>query len=163
MIMEMIADIDGQAHKVIYIEYHGRRVHSVVTAYFVEKSINGPYWRCSTWDFEKDCHKYEKFMYYRSGDGGDMRAIQAPHYIKGAKASYWMHPDARFNGRPKNIIKRFAPMSFNGDPNPFHNSRQVYSLDYCKYCKKYYDEDCCDKHHVIEDGKLRYHDGSLAE
>lgn len=159
----MTVNIDGAVHKVIYIEYQGRRPFSVITAYFVAKSTNAPYWRCCDWDYEKDCRGHEKFMHYRSGDGGDMKAIQAPHYIPLAGASYWLHPDARFKGRPKNISKRDKPMEFNGDPNPFNNSRQIYSVDYCKYCKKHYDQDCCDKHHVIEEGELKYIDGSLVQ
>lgn len=161
--MDLTIDIDGELHKVIYIAYIGRRVHDVVTVYYVPNATGGPYWRCCYWDFEKDCREIERFMHYRSGDGGDMKEIQAPHFTPGANVSYWMHPDARFKGRPKNTTKRDTPMKFNGDPNPFNNSRQIYSIDYCKYCKKHYDQDCCDKHHVIEEGELRYHDGSLVD
>lgn len=161
--MEITINIDGTIHKVIYIEYQGRRVHSVVTVYYVPKSTIGSYWRCCTWDFEKDCRGYERFMHHNSGSGGDIKKLQAPHYIPGSTASYWMHPDAKFKGQPKNIIRRDSPMKFNGDPNPFNRSREIYSVDYCKYCKKYYDQDCCDKHHTIENGELRYYDGSLVE
>lgn len=160
---DMTFQYNGDLHKVLYIEYHGRRVHSVITAFYVPKSNYGPYWRCCSWDFEKDCRGYEKFMHYHSGSGGEIAELQAPRYIKGSNASYWIHADAKFNGKPTNIIKRERPMMFNGDPNPFNNSRQIFSVDYCKYCKKYYDEDCCDEHHVIENGELKYVDGTLAD
>jgi hypothetical protein len=161
--MEMTIEINRELQRVIYIEYQGRRVHDVITAFFVPKSNGGPYWRCCNWDFEKDCRQIERFMHYHSGSGGNMKEIQAPHYIPNTSASYWMDADAKFKGRPKNIIKREKPMLFGGEPNPFNRSREIYSVDYCKYCKKYYDQDSCDEHHVFEEGELRYHDGGLVE
>lgn len=143
--------------RVIYILYHGRRVHDVIA------EENG---YCRHFDFETDCKEIEKFMYMLSGSGGSIKELQAPHLAKPGTSTYWIHQDARFKRgtRPINITRRERPIKFNGDPNPFNNGRQFYASSYCKICNRYYDEDDCPDHHTVNDnGELIYFDGSKAE
>lgn len=149
---------------VIYIEYIDGLPHSVQTMFFVETATK-PYWRVCTFDFETDCKECELFMFYNSGSGGSPKELQAPHFIDGANASYWMHSKAKFKGKTKaiNAVRLDKLIEFNGNPNPFENGREIYGQDYCKFCEKWYDEDACPEHHVINDnGELEYMDGSKA-
>jgi hypothetical protein len=141
--------------RVVYIEYQGLQVHSVTAE---EDGIQYHF------DFDKDCKEFEKFMFYHSGSGGKITEIQAPHYAQFyKKASYWIHPEAKIKGRPINILKRKSPIKYKGDPNPFNNGREIRGQEYCKFCKKWYDEDACPDHHVIVEGELKYFDGSEIE
>ena len=88
-------------------------------------------------------------MFQDVGGGGKITQLQAPHYVKAGGASYWMHPNAKFKGKPKNIIRRDKPISYNGDPNPFNHGREIYGTDYCKFCNKWYDQDACPDHHIV--------------
>lgn len=141
--------------RVVYIEYHGRRPHSVIA----EK--NGFQYH---FDFDYDCKKIERFMYYHSGSGGKITDIQPPHFCNeytGGK--YWMHPDAKFKGKAINAKRIEYPVKYNKDPNPFNNGREIYGQDYCKFCKKWYDQDACPDHHIVNDeGELQYFDDSNA-
>lgn len=140
-------------HRVVYIEYHGRRPHSVITDH------NGI--QCN-WDFDMDCKEIERFMYYNSGSGGKITDIEPPHWIRGYKhGSYWIHEDAAFNGKAKNGVKRLKPFKYKNDPNPFNHGRHICGTDYCAKCNKWYDEDACPEHHTVNDeGELVYYDGT---
>jgi hypothetical protein len=143
---EIIFDYKGRNLNVIYIEYHGRRPHSVETACF-DNDPNNTHYIAATFDFEKDCAGCEKFMYYNSGMGGSYLELQPPQYSDGAKGtSYWMHPKAKFKGVPKNITKRDKPIKYKGNPNPFDFAREIFDVIYCKKCKAYYDENACPTH-----------------
>lgn len=142
--------------RVVYIEYHDGIPHSAIA------EQNG-YIR--NFDFEPDCKEIEMFMYYNSGSGGEIRKIQAPHYADEYKgATYWMHKDAKYRGKPINITRLDTPITYDGNPNPFDNARQIYAQEYCKMCNKYYDEDACPDHHEVNDnGELIYIDGTKAD
>lgn len=132
-----------EVHHIIYIEYHGRNVHTVITT-------EDGYLR--DWDFELDCKGIEKYMYHNSGSGGNITELQPPHWADEYKhGSYWIHPTAKFKGKAKNGVRRFKPILYKGDPNPFNNGRRIYGTEYCETCDKYYDEDACPKHHTVND------------
>lgn len=143
--------------RVVYIEYIGGKPHAVVAE---DEGYQNHF------DFEDDCKEQELFMFYHSGSGGKITDLEAPHFVKeGAEASYWMHPKAKYKGKTKaiNAIRLDKAIEYNGNPNPFENGREIYGQDYCKFCEKWYDEDACPEHHVVnEEGELEYMDGSKA-
>lgn len=146
--------------EVVYIEYHNGIPHSVTCS-------NNDY--CRHYDFEKDPNDEDGLMYYNSGGGGSIKELQAPQYIDDYNgASYWMHESASFKGVPVNIKKLDTPIElFKGIINPFDEdiSHEVFGMDYCKFCDKWYDENSCDEHHVwdVETGELKYFDGTKVE
>lgn len=148
-------------HRVVYIEYHGRNVHAVITDDKKEGETEFDGYR-NDWDFELDCKECEKYMFYNSGSGGSIKEIRAAHWAPHAKdCSYWIHPDADLIGKVKNGVRKFKPFKYKGDPNPFNNGREIYGQDYCKFCNKWYDQDACPDHHIVNDqGELQYFDGS---
>lgn len=153
----MIFKHNDKEHIVIYIEYQDGIPHAAITMYWVD-SAKEPYWRYVDWDFEIDPKEIEKFMYYNSGSGGG-RTIRLPQYIDSFKGgAYWIAPEAKIK---KNITRLQTPIEYEGDPNPFNNGREIYGTDYCKFCEKWYDQDACPEHHIInENGELQYFDGS---
>ncbi|MBB2951941.1 hypothetical protein [Sphingobacterium sp. JUb56] len=149
--------------EVVYIEYQDGVPHQVTC------SDNG---YCDHFDFYKSCYDDENLMYYHSGGGGSIRDLQAPTYVDGYNgASYWMHESASFSDKykPKNITRLKNPLPLrNNIIDPFNEelSHEVYgTIDYCKFCDKYYDENGCDDHHVWdeENGVLKYIDGTEVE
>ena len=143
--------------KVVYIEYIDGKPHSVTASHEGFQSH---------FDYEDDCKECGMFMFYHSGSSGKITDLQAPHFIDGANASYWMHPTAKFKGKTKaiNATRLDSPIEYNGNPNPFENGREIYGQDYCKFCEKWYDEDACPEHHIVnDDGELEYFDGSPVE
>lgn len=133
-------------HRIVYIEYIGGQPHSVTTDKFDGYQHQ--------FDFMPDCKECELFMFYNAGMGGKITELQAPHFVKeGAQAAYWMHPKAKYNGKTKaiNAVMLDKPIEYNGNPNPFENGREIYGQDYCKFCEKWYDEDACPEHHVVND------------
>ncbi len=143
-------------HRVVYIEYVDDRPFNVIT------EVNGIQHH---FDFEMECYGGDSFMFYHSGSGGRITDIQAPHFVKGANASYWMHPSAKFKGgkKAKNAVKLEKPIEYREGANPFDNGREIYAQDYCKFCEKWYDQDACPEHHRInEQGELEYYDGTPA-
>lgn len=160
---ELTFELDKSIHRVVYIEYHGKRPHSVITD---EKNDNGN-WDgfMNHFDFELDCKQIEKFMFHNSGSGGKITEIQAPTYAKGTTdVFYWMHPAAKFSGKPKNIKKLPTPIKWNGTANPFKRGRFIYQVNYCKICDKYFDQDLCSDHHSENDkGEIEYPDGSIQD
>lgn len=138
--------------RIVYIEYCGRNVHSVTAEHH---GIQHHF------DFELDCKGIEKYMFYYSGSGGKMTQLFGHTIVKGADMSYWIHTDARFKNKPKNFPRRFKPVKYRKSANPFDNGREIYGQDYCKFCKKWYDQDACPEHHIVSnEGELEYFDGS---
>ncbi len=144
-------------HRVVYIEYHDGIPFDVITDEFDGYMHH--------FDFEPDCKGFEKLMFHNTGSGGKITAIQAPHIADGCTGvAYWMHPEAKFKGRPKNITRIEAPIEIDGHINPFELGRKIGGVEYCKFCDKWYDEDLCPEHHIITDeGDLQYFDGSPHE
>jgi len=140
--------------EIVYIEYQDDNPHSVVIAELGK-------WSVDIYDFEPDCKSYELFMHYNSGSGGLALEIPAPTYIDGCKdtCKYWIHPQAKLKGLPKNITKIETPLEINGSTNPFDNSREVFQIIYCKFCDKYLDEDWCEHLTEDEDGNVCYTNG----
>lgn len=151
-------------HRIVYIEYHGRKVHAIVTDEKKEEDtlFDG---FCNHFDFEIDCQKSYNFMFYLSGGGGKITELHPPSYINGVTGvTYWIHPEAHFKGKPKNIIQRINPIRYKGNPNPFNCAREIYQQNYCKICGKFYDENYCSAHHSInENDELVYPDGTIEE
>ncbi|PWK20297.1 hypothetical protein LV89_03840 [Arcicella aurantiaca] len=158
MTFEVNSGRKTELHRIVYIEYQNGKPHEVITDNF-----DG---FMAFFDFEEDCHSSDEFMFFESGGGGKITEIQAPHYDESCGiASYWIHPEANFKeGRfPINCVQLDAPIQYNGNSNPFENGRKVYSLDYCKFCDKFYDEYGCEEHFddTDDEGNLKYFDGSL--
>ncbi len=150
-------------HRIIYIEYIDGFPHSVTT------DVDGIAWH---FDFEPDCQDIELFMFREVGSGGRITDLQAPHFVRSTNRSYWLHPEAKFKGRskPKNMVRIDSPIQYTAkspklkDCNPFNHGREIYRTDYCKFCEKWYDDDACPAHHVVnERGELEYADGSKCE
>lgn len=154
---EMIFEHDYARRKytlqVVYIEYIDGQPHSVTASH------DGI--QCH-FDFESDCKQAQLFMFYHSGSGGTITELQAPHFVDGGNAAYWMHPDTSFKAGTDaiNATRLNAPIEYEGKPNPFDNGREVYGQDYCDVCGVWYDEDACPDHHTVNDeGELVYIDG----
>ena len=115
-----------ELHRIVYIEYINGKPHEVITDNF-----NG---FMTFFDFEKDCNSSGEFMFFESGGGGKITEIQSPHYVKsGGTASYWIHhPEASFKegSFPINCFQINIPIEYDGNPNPFENGREVYSLGF---------------------------------
>src|SRR5687767_11716632 len=92
---------DKETHRIVYILYHGRTVFEVTTDELNEKGEWDGFQ--NHFDIELDCKEIEKYMYHHSGSGGNIKELQAPHLVKGTDSTYWIHPDAAFKGKPKNI------------------------------------------------------------
>lgn len=157
---EMYIEHRGRKERVIYIEYHGNIPHSAITEH------NG--W-CTYWDFMIFNGDRKDLRHYNAGSGGSIMKIQAPHYVDGCKDTYyWMHSDAKYNGRPQNITKINRPKIVKGwtgaSINPFKVSDEIHSYTYCEKCNANY-SDPCDEHQYWDskEGVVRYNDGTLAE
>jgi hypothetical protein len=144
--------------EVVYIKYHNNKPHSVIVAELGK-------WSVDNYDFETDCKECELFMHYNSGSGGLATEIQAPTYIDGCEdtCKYWLHPQAKLKGLPKNIRKIDNPIEINGSINPFDNSREVFQTIYCKICDAYLDEDWCEHLTEDDDGNICYTNGDKHE
>lgn len=146
-----------EGYRIIYIEYRKGLPFDVIIDYNDGRQVN--------YDIEVDPYDPNGFMYYHSGSGGGIRDLQAPHFIRGAKASYWMHPEAKYKRSrlPINCKRLDAPIAYKEGWDPFKNGREVHDLNYCKVCEKMYDEEYCPEHHIFKDGEVYYTDGTLAE
>lgn len=140
--------------EIVYIEYQDGKPFSVHTAKLDE-------WSLEIYDFEIDCNDENSFMHYNSGGGGFATEIQAPTYVDGCEktCSFWLHPEAKFKGTPKNIKQMTEPLVVNGSTNPFDNSREVFEIIYCKHCDKYLDEDWCAHLDTDDNGDIVYMNG----
>lgn len=143
---------EQEKHRIMYIEYIDKKVHSVITAP-ESKWLH-------FWYFETDCNDNKQYMFYNSGKGGNIKKIHAPHFVKKGSGLIWIHKEASFTGTPKNAVILKKPIATLRSLNPFRHGREVWSLDYCKICEKFYDEDWCQDHHIEIDGMAGYEDGT---
>ena len=141
-------------YEIVYIEYQDNKPFAVYTAKLGK-------WGLMNYDFEPDCNENELFIHFNSGSGGLATEIHAPTYVDSCEksCSYWLHPQAAFSNKPKNITRINEPIEINGSINPFDNSREVHSTIYCKHCDKYLDEDWCDHLTTDDNGDVVYMDG----
>lgn len=144
-------DYNKETDIIVFIQYQNKLPFSVITT---SKDFKG----LSNFDFEPDCKELEKFMFYCSGGGGNIKDIYIDDYIKSYKGgSYWIHKNAKERNTPINNKKLKNPLKINGDTNPFNNGRQIRGTEYCDICEKWYDEDACDEHQEFSDsGTLCY-------
>lgn len=144
--------------EVVYIEYQDRLPHSVILS-------NGGY--CRVYDFDFVYGDKKDIRYKWSGSGGSIKEIQAPHYVKGSGAEYWMREDAGFKGKPKNIKRIDKPhrivTAFGSSLNPFKVSDETNEIIYCRECDQrrieecpqhqYWDDEACVIRYVSDDAE----------
>lgn len=142
-------------HLVVYIEYHGKRPHSVTTLQWFEDEKQYRY--PTHWDFEADGKSTGgDLIFFNSGGGGNVE-IQAPHYVSGGETSYWIHDCIKFQEgtEPINcerIEKPFMLKSYHGKSrNPFKHGEETPCIDYCAACQAYYGEYGCDEHEYCDE------------
>ena len=140
--------------EIVYIEYKDGKPHNVITA-------SNENFTMTNYDFEIDCYDDDNFMFYNSGCGGLATEIQAPKYTKNAigKVHFWLHPKASFKDLPENVTQLKEPFIVNNNQNPFINSREVYDMTYCEFCKKIVDENLCKHININNDGDFIYFNG----
>lgn len=143
--------------RVICILYVEGKIHCVYSEYV-------KYSKLLQYDFDKDAHDESQYIFTWACSGGEITEIQAPNFIEGANAQYWIAPDAAFEGTPKNCEKLDAPLIFKDNIcNPFELGRYVNEINYCKICDKYYDEYLCSDHHNETEEGVFYDDGTPLE
>ena len=146
-----------KTYRVAYIEYHNKMPFTAI-ATLVEDSGY-----CTSFDFEFVYGDKQDIRYKWSGSGGKiLTEIQAPRYGKGVKnVAYWISPDAKLKGKPKNIIRINEPYkiktAYRISPNPFEVADHTHDLLYCEECEHWMVEEC--SHHQYwddEGGVLKY-------
>lgn len=151
MTRKMIAP---NGEEIVYIEYIDNLPHQVLTAPI---GGNGLSW----FDFEYVYGDKKDIRYYESGGGCRRNEIQAPHFVKGTLAKYWMATDCKFNGRSKakNCLKLDKPIQLIGygkkSINPFNVSIKTHDgFDYCEICDHFTcDGNGCEEHQEWDSDK----------
>lgn len=160
-------------HRIVYIEYFSGLPHMVITDSKEkgEEKFDG---YCDDWDYEKDAGN-GCFIFYHAGSGGKITEIQAPHVaFKKSNHCYWMHPEAKFKGKPINTKRIDNPLSvrskYSGRSiNPLKIAEEVTSMIHCKLCGGYIGDSICSSHmnEVYNEGSgeydLLYTDGTKVE
>jgi hypothetical protein len=147
---------DGE--RIVYIVYYGAIPHDVITA-----DEGG----CiSFFDFNFFYGDKKDLRWYQSGGGGNMKAIQAPHFVKGTKGvTYWMASDASFRGKPKNCKAIESPKRVRGylrsSINPFNVADKTHNYGYCDRCDQHVVDEC-ERHQYWDDENscVRYLDNN---
>lgn len=157
---EFIND-EKERSRVIFIEYHDKVPHSVITTDYHEKI---DYWGKTYWDFFLDGGQKGNLRGYESGSGGNPNEIEAPQYVDGTKGvELWMAEGVKLIGTPKNCTVIKNPIRLNNgiqtSINPFKVCNIAYSTEYCDRCGHEHADDFC-REHIYEDeeGRLRYFD-----
>jgi len=126
--------------EIIYIEYQKGIPFSVIT-------VNEEFRTLTTYDFEEDCWNDEGLMFHESGSGGNPKQLQAPNYVKGSHASFWISDKAAFRGKPKYCRRLAKPIERQGSANPFEmNAREIAGVEFCEECQRFFDEEGCPLH-----------------
>jgi hypothetical protein len=155
----IVTEIKGKQHLIVYIEYHDRKPHAVITL------EEGKY--MMHWDFDLNLN-WGEYMHYNSGGGGDVKSIQGPQFAEySRKNAIWIAECVRFNKyKPKNCIILKSPIRLqkNGrtmiDPFKF-SYQEVLDIIYCDVCEGHYNEDGCQEH--MDMWEYTYRDGRPIE
>lgn len=140
--------IRGKEHKVVFITYHNRKVHDVIT------DQDGCHY---SWDAFYD---QGSLYLYNAGVGGGNK-MDAPKYIKGAKnVRLWLN-GLELVGEPENckIIKNpiLLKCPYSGKSyNPFTIGDITHSYEYCEECGERSIEICREHVHEVEDEEGNY-------
>ena len=154
----MIANIEGEKHKVVYIEYSDKGFpDNVITLQFIAEAKT-PYWRPTHWDFFLNNDREDDLKAYESGSGGSSDKIPAPQWVDGYLGKYWMDSRMSFEGEPKNGKRLKQPLSLKlpkwsdkkTTKNPFLIAEITFSEEYCERCGCY-SVDFCDEHKYCDD------------
>lgn len=159
--------IGDKKHKIIYIEYHDKLPHSVVTIVYIKNKKNS-YWSPRYWDFFLEEGDRKDIRAYNSGSGGDATKIEAPHWVDGYIGTYWIADGISFNGTPINAKKLEQPERLIGylgkkSRNPFKVAEITDNCEYCDRCGHESSNFCYEHKYDDDDGNVRYKDDNSYE
>lgn len=154
----MKAVINGEDHRVIYIEYKKGIPFDVKTLRFIE-SAKVPYWRLYHFDLFANGGDRDDLYAYEAGSGGDDNSIDAPKWADGYTGEFWLDKEFSLNGDVKNGVrlekpKRIRTTDSGSSINPFKVAPLTDSKHYCEDCGKESLDICFE--HIYEDENDNY-------
>lgn len=157
----MKAEIDGELHEVVYIDYYmGGIPHQVITTHYIAKSEK-PYWRVYWWDFFANEGDKSDIRYINTGSGGSREdGYSAPQWADGYIGIFWCAVDFKLKGEVKNGKRLKNPKRLKGwrttSINPFKISEETNHYEFCERCGHDSTETCWEHKYEDDKGDLRY-------
>ena len=145
--------IEGERHRLIQVLYFDNVPNEAVTARFVKKSVNGPYWCFEEFDFFKD-DLIDCLCHHNHGGGGSVDDGVYGHEFDEPNTmwSVWTEPGVKLLSPMKNVNVLDAPLS----RNPFKGTFEAGHCFCCTTCGNSYCDDSMIEREIEKRGKSKF-------